>query len=360
MHVCHLSSVHRSDDVRIFQKQCRSLVEHKFDVTFIVPDDNDRVEYGVKIIAIKRDMSKFARLFVQPLRILQKALQVRADIYQFHDYELWPIGVALKLLGKKVIVDVHEDVPAQLMQRTWVPQWLKRPLSFCARMFENTLARCMSGVVTADEVLANRFSALNRHVVTVPNYPVLVSLPEASTPSTFVVKSLGGVFNERCAHTIIDAAPLVPAAKFEVGGGIASAYVDLAWQTDNCTYLGRVPHEEIYQQYVDSSVLVVMFNDAPNHQDIKSNRLFESMYAGKPIVTSNLPKWRDFMEKYKCGLVVDPESSDELAQAIQFLAEHPDEAMVMGERGRAAVHKEFSWNPQVPRLIELYKQVNTK
>lgn len=360
MHICHLSTVHRSDDVRIFQKQCRSLVENGFEVTFIVPDSEDRVEGGVKVLSIKREMAKTSRVLIQPLRILRKALRVKADIYQFHDYELWGVGLILRLLGKRVVADVHEDVPAQLMQRTWVPDSLKSPLSCFARFVENTLARCMSGVITADEVLAERFRNLNRQVLAIQNYPILVNLPEQRGHSEYIVRSLGGVFDERCAKAIIEAAQLAPSAMFEIGGGIASTYSDLSWQTTNCSYLGRIPQSEIYQHYVDSDVLIIMFSDAPNHQDIKSNRLFESMYAGKPIVVSNLPKWEKFIETHRCGLVVDPESPHELAIAIQYIQEHQQEAAEMAQRGQAAVMKEYSWNSQVFKLVEFHNRITEK
>lgn len=357
MHICHLSTVHRSDDVRIFQKQCRSLVLNDFRVSFVVPDDEDREEDGVRIVVIERNMSKFARLFVQPFKALNKALKIKADIYQFHDYELWLVGFILKLLGKKVVADIHEDVPGQLLQRTWIPPVLRGFLSKVALNLENTLARFMSGIITADEVLARRFSSLNGHVTAIENYPILIEIPTENLHDNFVVKSFGGVFDERCAHTVIGASKIVSDTMFEIGGGLASSYQDLAWQSDNCLYLGRVPSNDIYQHYVDADVLVVMFSDAPNHQDIKSNRLFESMYAERPIVVSNLPKWKNFIDTHECGLVVDPDSPEQLAEAIVYLKQNPDLAVDMGRRGKQAVLKGYSWESQVTKLTEFYRQI---
>ena len=57
----------------------------------------------------------------EQLTIFFWALQERADIYHFHDPELMGVGLALRLCGKKVVYDVHEDVPLQIMNKTWIP-----------------------------------------------------------------------------------------------------------------------------------------------------------------------------------------------------------------------------------------------
>ena len=46
MHICHLSTVHGRYDTRIFKKQCRSLSEAGYNVSFIVTDggSNEQVD----------------------------------------------------------------------------------------------------------------------------------------------------------------------------------------------------------------------------------------------------------------------------------------------------------------------------
>lgn len=357
MKICHLSTAHQYNDVRVFKKECMSLAQDGYSVSYIVPHENDELINGVSIIAIKRDMSKFKRVFVQPFRVLLKALKVKANVYHFHDFELWPIAIILRILGYQVIADIHEDVPGQLKQRKWVPERLKQPLSWLAAAIENNASRFVSGIVVADSELNKRFSQYNPCVSLVRNYPIFVELPEPEAKDDFTVFSLGGVFDERCANTLLTASNLVSDVSIEIAGGIALTYEDLSWQSDHCKYLGRLSFDDSQKLYANSDVLVVMFSDAPNHQDIKSNRLFESMYAGKPVIVSDLPKWIDFINQYQCGLTVSPNSAQDLSVAINWLKDNPKASKKMGENGRKAVYQHFSWDSEKNALLSLYKTI---
>ena len=63
------------------------------------------------------------------------------------------------------------------------------------------------------------------------------------------------------------------------------------------------------------------------------------------------------MERYRCGICVDPENVDEIADAIRYLLDHPDEAREMGENGRRAIKEEFNWGVEEKKLLALYEDI---
>ena len=140
--VCHFSSAHAPNDTRIFHKQCASLAREGYDVTFVVKaKDSSSVgtttEKGVQIIQVPVDSSsRLKRILFGAKAVYQKALEVDADIYEFHDPELLPYGVKLARKGKKVIFDSHEDYPTQIMEKEWIPVFLRKIISGVYKAYE--------------------------------------------------------------------------------------------------------------------------------------------------------------------------------------------------------------------------------
>lgn len=79
------------------------------------------------------------------------------------------------------------------------------------------------------------------------------------------------------------------------------------------------------------------------------------MLAGMPIIISDFPFLRKFNKKYKVGLCVDPSKPEDIANAVTYLNEHPEEAKQMGRNGRKAVLEELNWESQEKILLNLYE-----
>ena len=83
--------------------------------------------------------------------------------------------------------------------------------------------------------------------------------------------------------------------------------------------------------------------------------MFEYMAAGIPIIASNFPLWREIIEGNKCGICVDPLDSGAIAGAIQWIANHPDEAKRMGKNGQKAAKEKYDWKTEEKKLLTLYE-----
>jgi glycosyltransferase involved in cell wall biosynthesis len=92
----------------------------------------------------------------------------------------------------------------------------------------------------------------------------------------------------------------------------------------------------------------------PIYKETSSNTLFEYMAAGLPVIASDFPEWRDMIDRHGCGLLVDPTKPAEVADAMNWLLSHPEEAEEMGRAGLAAVMSEFNWPSQERRLLDFY------
>jgi len=88
--ICHITSVHRAFDNRIFHKECKALVAAGYDVTLIAQNDRNEVIDGVRILALPRVKNRISRMIGINLLSLIHAVRQKAQIYHFHDPELIP------------------------------------------------------------------------------------------------------------------------------------------------------------------------------------------------------------------------------------------------------------------------------
>jgi glycosyltransferase involved in cell wall biosynthesis len=368
---CVLTSVHPLDDVRIVRRQAVSLAEAGYTVLVIGADEKaekrsfGRVEQAnVSFRTVRGAKGPVQRWFGVTWRVLRAAIDEPAKVYHFHDPELIPAGIVLRCLGHRVIYDVHEDTAAAMMAKQYIPSPLRAVVGTMVRVLEALTAPFWSGVVTTSDAIADVFRRANSETVPVRNYPRLADLPEPDfarmNPPRPVVVSFGGLSMHRVADGIVNAAAHVsaPDVRIVIGGACESEATRAGLEAmpgwGRIEFLGMLDRPGMLSLLQEASVSLVLFSRAPNHMDVRSNRLFESMAAGLPVVVSDFPAWRAIVDEVGCGICVPPEDHLAIARAIDDLVANPEEAREMGVRGRAAFEQRFNWESQSLELQALY------
>ena len=81
------------------------------------------------------------------------------------------------------------------------------------------------------------------------------------------------------------------------------------------------------------------------------------MSAGIPVICSNFPLWRQIIEANQCGICVDPENTEEIAEGIKFILLNKDNSRNMGENGKEIVAKIYNWETEERKLLDAYKRI---
>jgi glycosyltransferase involved in cell wall biosynthesis len=102
---------------------------------------------------------------------------------------------------------------------------------------------------------------------------------------------------------------------------------------------------------------LVLLHPVINYLDALPIKMFEYMSAGLPVIASDFPLWREIIEKNECGLCCDPLKPEKIAEAVQWVLDHPQEARIMGENGRRAVIEKYNWESEGKKLVKLYEDL---
>jgi glycosyltransferase involved in cell wall biosynthesis len=385
--VAHLSSHHQPVDNRIFQRECRSLADAGYSVHFIVRSPADEMRGGVHIVAVKPPRNRLERVTVTAFSVFLRALRTRADIYHLHDPELIPWGFVLRLLGKTVIFDVHEDFAQAAGVRSWIP----RPL-------RGLVARCWKGLAwTASKlfhiVIAERYYARSfPRSVKVLNYPHLersealrsvdrslqrldrvrliyagsTTLSRGAALHARLATLIPGCLIHFCGNMSQQTADAIRRASGDATIGVMAESGEIAWERRSSRLAPEVSTIilEGLDYYVSDRMVEALrepwtaglsiFPYSEHYYEKELTKFFEYMAAGLPMVVSDFPNWRAIVESAECGFAVDPARLDEAVERIEWLQANPATRLAMGANGREAVETRYSWASQRQNLLEFY------
>jgi glycosyltransferase involved in cell wall biosynthesis len=124
------------------------------------------------------------------------------------------------------------------------------------------------------------------------------------------------------------------------------------------TFLGWVDHARIkdYLASADVAWLPGLPVKQYRHRAISTKQL-ECMLMGLPIVSSDHPHRREFIEEAQCGFSVTADDPAAHAEAVLWLYRHPQERRAMGARGRQLVLDKYSWSKEAIVLRAFYEQL---
>jgi asparagine synthase (glutamine-hydrolysing) len=369
--VVHMTSNHPAFDNRILQKECRSASEGGYRTTLIPTGTLDCTAARVHIEGSGPDTrGSLLKMLKRASNIRKKAARIPASIYHFHDPELIPSGLIMLLSGKKVIYDMHEDLPrhfvSSLSNRWKLPRPIWKIIKSFIGLFEQVVARLFTAIVPATPAISARFSRIKKAVV--QNFPRLESLPGPSgipwNSREFAVGYHGSIAETRGAIEMVQATEYFKTGKLLLAGNYSPSKLRerlsglSAW--GNVEELGFLDWPSIMDMLKRIRAGLVVLHPDPKYQEAYPVKMFEFMAAGVPVIASDFPLWREIVGGAKCGILVDPKDPKAIGQAVSRLLNDHAEAEEMGLRGRKAVLEKYNWGMESEKLLELYDVISGK
>ncbi|KYH32823.1 glycosyltransferase family 4 protein [Neomoorella mulderi] len=109
----------------------------------------------------------------------------------------------------------------------------------------------------------------------------------------------------------------------------------------NIEFKAPVPIEEVASLYGKAYAAISTYKKGFLSRPAK---IFPAMACGLPLVYSGEGEGANIVKNAACGIVVPPEDPDELARAVERLADDYEMAKNLGNNGFNLVQREYSWS----------------
>ncbi len=122
-------------------------------------------------------------------------------------------------------------------------------------------------------------------------------------------------------------------------------------------FLGSFPRHEMFaftaQAHVGLSLMPFTSRDVnERHMVGASNKVFDHLAFGTPLLVSDLPEWREAYVDPGFAKACDPEDPASIAAALKWFVDHPKELSEMGRRGHKRCLEEWNYDAQFASVLE--------
>lgn len=343
--------VHHPEDARIRHRQIAALLENGWEVTYAAPFtgyglDLPPAPAGLRQIDLPRALGR-SRLTAQ--RAARKL--VRSEAEQHHLVLLHDPELLLAVRGidpRRVVWDVHEDTPAALAMKGWVPGPLRRPTRWAVRRVEAAAER-RAHLLLAEDAYQQRFSRPHPVVPNTTRVPASTAPPDQPR-----VVYVGHLTRARGAHELVALGRLLHEhtggrIRVELVGHADAETTALLSGSDAVTWHGFLPHDRAMELVDGALAGLSLLHDQPNYRISQPTKVVEYLAHGVPVITTPLPRAAELVTATGAGVVVPFTPSgtaapERVLQAILRLDADAEGRRRMGARGHAYAAARLDWS----------------
>jgi glycosyltransferase involved in cell wall biosynthesis len=369
--VVHLSVVHKPDDPRIHERECRTLVAAGYEVMYLAPGaERGRDEHGVLLAPLP--LRGRSTRFLSSVDIAQALRALRPHVLHVHDPELLTLFPAVKAFIPRLVYDMHEYVPEAVAGKHYIPEKARPLAAQATATAQKSLAALGSGVVVVTDEQLEALGSTPKLRLVLPNYPRLERfdgaepLPELAADPRLKLIYVGSLSHGRGTAQMLDVMEQLAAdeAVLYLGGTFASPAIEeevtrrlAAGLHDRVKLLGRVPPAELPRYLAAADVVWVPSVPTVQykHPTIPT-KLLEGMAMGLAALVTNLPGRGELVRLEECGLAVEAGAEGHLRGLRRLLANR-EAIPQMGVRGRRAVERRYCWEVVAGDLVDFYDRL---
>lgn len=357
-------------------KEAKALLDAGHQVTVIVWDRKQKYkpEETVDKINLIRIHNKGLLkilpndLFRNPIwwrKAYKKALNLYKNKYKFdvvhcHDLDTLQTGVWLKQKTKcKLVFDAHE-LWGYLIEGS-VPKFVvKKTFSM-----EKKLVKNVDYIITVSKPFYEYFTKISDKPVTMVMNCKDLKYEKYEKPEseTFNLLYIGGMKKKRFFPEIIDIIGNLENTKMTLAGKTEDLYYQMkeySKKYNNIEFLGTIPTKDILPlTHKCHATFIIVDPSSKHYQKTLFNKQFEAMVTGRPIIASKGTFAGEMTEELKCGITIEYNEGS-VRKAIIQLRDNHRLAEELGRNALNAAKKQYNWEIEKTKLLQIYEELNKK
>jgi len=314
---------------------------------------------GLPVIRIPASGGLNAGAVRRLARILRER---RIDVVQSHDFLTRRLALPAAMLAR---------VPHITSVHGWIANSRKELLA--RRVDQMLIRRARHAIVVSgrlrqqvieDAGMPEARVTLLRNALLLADYPEGEDPGEARrklglSPTARVVSIVGRLSPEKGHELFLEMARRItlemPDARFLIvgQGGLRSrleSQTEALGLRDRVLFLGHRTDTQVIYSATDVLALCSFTEGLPNV-------VLEAFAHGRPTVATRVGGVPEVVSHGENGLIVEPGHVDALTEAVRSLLRHPEQARMMGARGRDTVAARFDFRRRTRALASLYDAV---
>ena len=376
-------------------REATALQQAGYEITVIgiksKPDQSDHESLmGIKVIRV--NPFSFENVFSRsPWKIIQfylpfltygtrdtKALyqtlvNQNPDFFHAHDLNtLLCVYRAAKKNLTPLVYDSHE-LFIETMNQGSFGKLLQQSFKFYYKTIERILIKRVKFVITVSDSIATELStrySVERPII-IKNVPLNDSIKRKInlradynlSDDMPIVLYQGGLRGGRGLYELIQSFKYVP-VNYRLcimgNGPLKQQLITLVQKLDiknKIIFIDAVPQDELLSYTVNADIgIVFLENKNLNQHYGLPNKLFEYMSVGVPVLGINLPEIKKVVIEERIGIIVDHLDPKLIADKIQELQNHPENAN-FSQNGKKAFAQHYNWKIESDKLISAYKKL---
>ncbi len=128
---------------------------------------------------------------------------------------------------------------------------------------------------------------------------------------------------------------------------------------DRVRVVDRIDYNAMLSYLECCHVAVALYKETRQYVGLSagnSRKIFTYMQAGLPIIGPSFGEIGDMVRRVGCGVLVDPQDVDGVADAIETMWRNEEDRVAMAQTGREAFQTRYNWETEEVKFLQVFER----